>query len=88
MDNIQNRNVATVLGGVCHNHAVFRLQEPAHNIKNRGFPDSFRLVYDIAGKGGIGSHQEMTPGCWDQRSNDSNKIVVHVSGISKCSCAS
>lgn len=43
LDNIQDGDVAAILGRVRHNHTVLGLQKPTHDVKNRGLSDCFGL---------------------------------------------
>ena len=39
------------------------------------------LVDRVGSERGVGRHQEMTARRWDERSDDANQVVVHVSWV-------
>jgi hypothetical protein len=41
------------------------------------------LVDMFASEWSIRCHKEVTPGCWDKGGNNSDEIVIHVSGVSE-----
>ncbi len=83
LNDVQYRNVAALLPRNSGNHAILRLEKSSHYIQNSGLANSFGLLNIIARKWCVRCHQEMAPRGWYQRSNNADKVVMHVARIPK-----
>ena len=42
------------------------------------------LVDRVGSERGVGRHQEMTTRRWDERSDDADQVIIHISRVSQC----
>ena len=40
------------------------------------------LIDLVACEGSVGGHEEVAPWGWDERGDDADKVVIHISGVS------
>lgn len=65
LDDVEDGDVAGLLGGVGGDHAVLGLEEAAHDVEDGGFADCLGGFEGGAGEWRVGGHQEMAAGCGD-----------------------
>ena len=41
------------------------------------------LIDLVACEGSVGGHEEVAPWGWDERGDDADKVVIHISGVSE-----
>lgn len=83
LDDVEDADVAAFLAGGGGDHAIFGLQEAAHDVEDGGFADRFGLLDVVAGEGGVGGHEEVAAGGGDQGGEDADEVVVHVAGVAE-----
>lgn len=83
LNDIQNRDVATLLPRNCGHHTIFWLKKSAHHIQHSCLPNCLCLFDVVPSEWCIRGHEEMAPRSWYQRGNNADKIVVHISRVSK-----
>jgi len=83
LNNVEDGDVACSFARSCGYHAVFGLEESTHYVEYRGTSNGFGLVDLIACEGRVGSHEKVTTRCGDERCDDTDQVVVHVTWISK-----
>jgi hypothetical protein len=83
LNDVQYRNVAALLPRNGGNHAILRLEKSSHYIQDSGLANSLGLFNVIARKWCVRCHQEMASRRWYQRSNNADKVVMHVARITE-----
>lgn len=82
-DDVEDTDVAAVLGGVRADHPVLGLQQSAHDFEDSSSANRLCGFNVLACEGGVAGLQEVAAWCRDQRGDDADKIVVHVSRIAQ-----
>ena len=83
LNDVQDRDVATFLSRDCRDHSILRLEESTHHIQNGSFANCLCLFDVVARERCIGGHQEMASRSWYQGGDNADKVVVHISWVSK-----
>lgn len=81
LNHIQNGNVTALLARYRRHHAVLWLQQSPHHVQHRRLTDCLSLLNLVTGEWRVGRHEEVASRCRYQRSQNANKIIVHVSRI-------
>mmetsp|Transcript_56311 Transcript_56311/g.93791 ORF Transcript_56311/g.93791 Transcript_56311/m.93791 type:complete len:414 (-) Transcript_56311:118-1359(-) len=79
-DNVENRNVDTLLGAARH-HDVFGLQQASHHIEHTRLLNLRLVALDDERR--ERGHEEVGAGRRHQRRDQANEVVVHVSGVAQ-----
>jgi hypothetical protein len=58
---------------------------PAHDIKNRGLPNTRDLALRQH-DGRVSGHQEMASRGWDEGGDEANEVIVHVARVAESGC--
>lgn len=83
LDDVEDRDIATLLRGRSRDHPIFGLQETTHHIQHGRLSHRFRLIDPVTRKGCVRSLKEVTFRGGDQGGNHPDEVVVHVSWVSK-----
>lgn len=89
LDDVEDRNVAALAAGLAaragrrRHHAVLGLKQAAHDVEHGGLAHRLSLLDLVAGKGGVGSHEEVGARGGDERGEDADEIVVHVARVTQ-----
>lgn len=87
LNDIQNRDVATLLAWNSGHHSVFGLEKSTHNIQDCGLSYSLSLLEVIACEWCVRGHKEMAARSRYQRGNNANEVIVHIARVSEGGCA-
>lgn len=81
LNNVENRNeTVSGISILCsRHHHVLRLQQSSHHIENCRF--SYTCFVGIGRKRRVAGHQEMQSRRWNERRQQSHKIIIHVRWI-------
>ena len=81
LDDVEDRNIATLLAWVGANHPVLWLKQSPHDVQYCRLANSLGLLNLITSKGCVTCHEEVTARNWNKRGYNAYEIIVHVARI-------
>jgi hypothetical protein len=83
LDDVEDGDVAALFAGDGGDHAVLGLEQAAHDVEDGGFADRLGLLDLVAGKRGVGGHEEVAFRGGDEGGEDGHQVVVHVARVAQ-----